>query len=231
MDDATFEGLAATHTPAMIVETIRPYVTAARQAKIEGLLDGRLPTISVAIEAPSDPHNAAAVVRTAEALGVLTVHVIATEGRALHAKSTTQGAYHWLRTHHHAALPDFLAHPTVADVALYGAWMDAELSLEELPVDRPICLLFGNENRGVSPEARAACTAGFRIPMFGMSESLNLSVSAAIGLYDVTRRHRRAGPVGLDPARRDAMRARHYLDSVDTRLWKGLLGAERTSSG
>ena len=230
MDDRTFARITEIHSPQHVAQTLQPYLTEPRREKIERLLDGRLPTIRVAVEAPSDPHNAAAVVRTAEALGVLNVHVIATEGRALHAKSTTQGSYRWVKTHHHAALEGFLADPSMQGVAVYGAWMDAEMTLAELPVDRPMCLLFGNENRGVSPEARAACTGGFRIPMVGMSESLNLSVSAAISLYDVTSRHRAAGAVGLDETARAEMMARHYLDSVDERLWSTLLGVPREPS-
>jgi tRNA (guanosine-2'-O-)-methyltransferase len=227
MDDRTFARLTEAHSPEHISEVIQPYLTDARREKIERLLDGRLPQIRVAVEAPSDPHNAAAVVRTAEALGVLNVHVIATEGRALHAKGTTQGSYRWVRTHHHDRLESFLGDAELDGVEVYGAWMDAERTLSELPVDRPICLIFGNENRGLSPEARAACTGGFRIPMVGMSESLNLSVSAAISLYDVTSRHRSAGAVGLGDTQRAVMRARHYVDSVDDRLWSTLLGVER----
>ena len=66
--------------------------------------------------------------------------------------------------------------------------------------------------------------------MVGMSESLNLSVSAAISLYDVTSRHRAAGAVGLDDDARAEMMARHYLDSVDDRLWASLLGVSREPS-
>ncbi len=228
MDDRTFARITEIHSPEHVAQTLQPYLTDPRREKIERLLDGRLPQIRVAIEAPSDPHNAAAVVRTAEALGVLNVHVIATEGRALHAKSTTQGSYRWLRTHHHATLAAFLAQ--LDGVAVHGAWMDAPSRLDELPVDRPLCLLFGNENRGLSAEARAACAGGFRIPMVGMSESLNLSVSAAISLYDVTSRHRAAGAVRLDPTVRAEMKARHYLDSVDDRLWSSLLGVPREAT-
>ncbi len=223
MDDRTFAQLEERYDPEHIAQTLRPYITQPRQAKIERLLDRRLSQIHVAIEAPSDPHNAAAVVRTAEAMGVLHVHVTAAERRALHAKSTTQGAYRWVRTHHHPDLDAFLSHASMHDVSIYGAWMDAPTAVGELPVDRPICLLFGNETRGLSDRARAACVGGVRIPMFGMSESLNLSVSAAIGLYDVTTRHRAAGAVGLDEATRATLRARHYLDSVDDRLWSSLL--------
>lgn len=229
MDDRTFARLTQAHTAAHIVDTLTPYVREVRQEKIERLLDGRLPQIQVAIEAPSDPHNAAAVVRTAEALGVVDVHLVASERRALEAKNTTQGAFRWVRTHHHEDLREFLDQDALQGVSMYGAWMDAELTVEELPVDRPICVVFGNETRGLSKEARAACAGGFRIPMVGMSESLNLSVSAAITLYGLTSRHRAAGAVGLGASQREELRARHYMDSVDERLWSNLLGVRGES--
>ncbi len=230
MDDRTFARLSQAHTATHIVETLRSYLTEVRQEKIERLLDSRLPQIQVAIEAPSDPHNAAAIVRTAEALGVVDVHLVASERRALHARSTTQGAYRWVRTHHHDQLPGFLAQEALEGVTLFGAWMDAERTVHELPVDRPVCVVFGNETRGLSDRARAACAGGFRIPMVGMSESLNLSVCAAITLYDLTSRHRAEGAVVLDASQREQLRARHYMDSVDPRLWSSLLGFSMESS-
>ncbi|MBV1860237.1 MAG: RNA methyltransferase [Nannocystaceae bacterium] len=230
MDDRTFARLTEAYTATQIAEALTPYLTEVRREKIERLLDKRLPQIQIAIEAPSDPHNAAAVVRTAEALGVVDVHLIASERRALEAKNTTQGAFRWVRTHHHEDLSSFLGQGALQGGAMFGGWMDAERTVEELPVDRPICVMFGNETRGLSSEARAACDGGFRIPMVGMTESLNLSVCAAITLYDLTSRLRAAGAVGLDTRQRDQLRARHYMDSVDERLWSSLLSVRGESS-
>lgn len=211
------------HDPKHILEVLTPYVTEARQARIEDVVTARLTGIQIAIEAPSDPHNAAAVVRTAEALGVLAVHVVAAEGRALHAKRTTQGAFHWVNTYHHRTLDGFLeqVRPTYR---LCGAWMDAPTLVDDLPVDEPICVLFGNESRGLSSAAKSACTCGFRISMVGMSESLNLSVSAAITLYELTRRRRALkGQTDLSLEDEMQLRARYYLGSVDQRLYTALL--------
>ena len=177
----------------------------------------------MAIEAPCDPHNAAAVVRTAEAFGLLDVHVIAVEGEALKHKKTTQGSFHWVRTHHHRDLGSFLQ---AQSGILAGALMDAPLPLCEVPCTEPICLIFGNEHRGLSNAARAASDLGFRIPMYGMTESLNLSVSAAVALYDVLSRRRAAlGQTDMTARQRAELRARYYVDSVDKRLASGIVGA------
>lgn len=224
LDEATRDALLRAHGAAAVTAALAPYVTDARKERIEAVLGARMRGVQVAIEQPSDPHNAAAVVRTAEAFGAYGVHVIAAEGRALHARGVTQGANHWIETQAHATLDAFLGWVGEQGVAVYGAWMDAPLAIEAVPVDRPLCLLFGNESRGLSARARAACQAGFRIPMVGMSESLNLSVSAAVSLYDVLRRRRAAvGPGDLDPMERERLRARSYMGSLDPRLVLGLL--------
>lgn len=218
--------------PQRVVEALTPYLTDARKARIEQVLGQRMAGVSVAVEAPSNPHNAAAIVRTAEALGGLSIHVIAAEGNALHAKSTTQGAYHWVDTHHHDDFETFLAQLGGGGARLAGAWMDAPLTVDEVPCDAPICLLFGNEERGLTTAAREACDYGFRIPMFGMSESLNLSVTAAISLHDLLGRRRAlVGPTDLDDATRARLLARAYLQSVDRRLAEGLLASPGSREG
>lgn len=218
--------------PQRVVDVLAPYLTDARKGRIAEVLGQRMSGVSVAVEAPSNPHNAAAIVRTAEALGALSIHVVAAEGNALHAKSTTQGAFHWVDTHHHDDLEHFLAEVRQSGTRLAGAWMDAPIPVDELPCDEPICLLFGNEERGLSAAARSACDYGFRVPMFGMSESLNLSVTAAISLHDILGRRRAVvGPTDLDDPTRARLRARAYLQSVDRRLAEGLLAPAAEKEG
>jgi tRNA (guanosine-2'-O-)-methyltransferase len=227
MDLHAAEALVAEHGADRVTQALAPYVTEARRARIEQVLDGRMGSVHVAVEAPSDPHNAAAVVRTCEALGALEVHVIAAEARALHARAVTQGAFHWVRTQHHERLEGFLAKARAQRLRLYGACMDGTVPVTRIAVDEPLCLLFGNEQRGLSAAARRACDGLFHVPMVGMSESLNLSVAAAISLYEVMRRKRAQGPASdLDAAQRGALRACYYLGSVDPRLVRGLLGAQ-----
>jgi len=218
--DVTIEALG----PARVVDGLRPFLTEARLASIDRVLTARMSGMHVAVERPEDPYNAAAVVRTAEALGVLNVHVVGAPDGTLHARKTTQGSFNWLHTAHHADFASFLSVLQPAGVRLFGAFMGAQYALEELPVDQPFCLLFGNEGTGLSNEALAACELGFRVPMVGMSESLNLSVCASISMY-VTSQARRQflgtqGDLADDALLRE--RARYYARSVDRRLLEGL---------
>lgn len=213
--------------PSEVIALTRPYLTEARIEKIERVLAERTDQLVVAVEAPSDPHNAAAIVRTAEALGVLGVHVVAAEGRALHRQATTQGAFRWVDTQHHDTLAQLLGEVRQRGMRLYGAAMDGTVPLSRIPADEPQCILLGNETRGLSADARAACDALFHVPMVGMSESLNLSVTAAITMHTLLNRraHR-----GLPPATAEAWRARYYARSLDPRLVLGLLHQHRPES-
>lgn len=226
MDLHGAQALVAEHGAERVTLALAPYLTEARRTRIEAVLAGRVGSVHVAVEAPSDPHNAAAVVRTCEALGALSVHVVAAEARALHARAVTQGSFHWVHTHHHASLDGLLAVARAEGLRVFGACMDGSVPVTRLPVHEPLCLLFGNEQRGLSKAARVACDALFHVPMVGMSESLNLSVAAAIALYEVLRRKRADGSPGdLEPGERDRLRACYYLGSVDPRLVAGLFGA------
>jgi len=225
MDLHAAEALVVEHGAERVTQALAPYLTEARRARIESVLDGRMGSVHVGIESPTDPHNAAAVVRSCEAMGALGVHVIATDPGALHARSTTQGSFNWVKTHHHHDLDAFLAAAGARGLRLYGGAMDGSTPVTRLEVDAPFCLLFGNEHRGLSARAREACDVLFHVPMVGMSESLNLSVSAAVSLFEVMRRKRAAGVLGdLDDAQRRSLRACYYLNSVDARLIAGLYG-------
>ena len=210
--------------PMRVAEGLAPFITAERRARIERVLGGRVAAVHVAVERPEDPYNAAAIVRTAEALGAMHVHVVDAPDDTLHARKTTQGAFNWLHTYHHPSLPDLLVALRAGGVRLFGAQMHGTHAVDALPIDAPLCLLFGNEGVGLSDAALAACDATFRIPMHGMSESLNLSVSAALALRATLGRRR--AHVGSDgDLSGDALlreRARYYARCVDARTLSGL---------
>jgi tRNA (guanosine-2'-O-)-methyltransferase len=224
MDYGQIDGHIDAHGAATVIARCAPYVTEARRSRIERVLHGRLGSIRVLSERPEDPHNAAAIVRTAEAFGVLHVHVVAASTGALHAPSTTQGAYHWVHTHHHDSLAELLVLRRKRPFLLAGAAMHGALPVDRLPVDRPLCVAFGNEGEGLSASLLEACDLTFRIPMVGMSESLNLSVSAAITLFTVTSARRAFLGTGSDLVGAEYLRekARYYAKSVEPRLLEGV---------
>jgi len=208
-----------------IVDMLEPFVTELRKSRIEKVLAGRLSSIQLAIEAPVDINNALAAVRSAEAFGISKVHLITPEGSAVHAVDITRGAIYWVEVVYHDSLAAFLQLMQKDNVQIAGAFPQAGITLAEVPITNSLCILIGNELRGLSSAAQTACNIQYKIPMVGMTESLNLSVSAAISLYELTLRKRAAlgNLTDLSEMQYQDLKALYYLNSVSSRLAVGVI--------
>lgn len=186
-------------------ELLREVLRPERWAKMEAALKQRLGAVRLVTENLQDPHNRSAVLRTCEALGVQHVHAVQGEDAFRVSRRITLGAHKWLTLHRHGDFDCCARELRARGFRLYAAMLDPDaLPLEEIPVDTPVALVFGNEKLGVSPQARALCDAAYTIPMVGFVQSLNISVAAAVSLYSLTLRVRRLRPDGgrLGPAER-----------------------------
>lgn len=189
-------------------------VTARRLTRIVEVAQRRLASVTVVLENLYDPHNASAVVRTAEGFGLDAVHVVETPNRFAAARSIVRGADRWVRIERHARLARCLG-----ELAARGFFVCAAdvgpgcVPLEDLSVGRPIALVFGSEHDGLSRRAKGLADARFTIPMHGFTGSFNVSVSAAIAIHDVARRRRARlkGAGDLDVAEREA-RVERWLE-------------------
>ncbi len=224
MKDESYQDILNNHPSAAIIEKLTPFVSDARKARIADVIAGRLTSIQLAIEAPSDINNALAAVRSAESLGVSQVHFICPEGDAIAAKPVTQGAFYWVSIIYHDNLNNFLDHCKSEGLQIAGGTVTATQPLHQVPIDKPLCILIGNESRGLSNEAVGACDIEYKIPMVGMSESLNLSVSAALSMYDTTQRKRQLlnGNSDLSVEQQQALQALYYLNSANARMYPHL---------
>lgn len=232
MASAELAAAIAAHGAAVVAGRLAPFVTEARRARVEAVLRARVDSLHVAIEDPQDPHNVAAVVRTAEALGAGTVHVIGGRAGDPLSRRVSRGTLYWVDIRSHAAWGEFVA-ALPPGMQLAGACVDPQtVELAQVPVDCPLCLVFGNEQSGLTVHARAACALRFRIPMVGMAESLNLSVAAGIALFTLLERRRAllGGTGDLSEGALAERRARWYAKAIDPRLARRALGlgAERS---
>ena len=219
------ETLLKNQKPCDIIEALEPYITEPRKQRIELVLARRLHNLQLAIESPCDINNALAAIRTCEALGISQVHIISPDSSASCAQSITQGAMYWVDIHFYETLDVFLNYIKENNFTLAGGSLTAKQTLSNVSIKNPLCIMVGNERRGLSKEALNACDILYKIPMVGMSESMNLSVSAAISLYDTSQRKREIlqQESDLTPMQALALKAKYYLQSVSTRLAKGLL--------
>ena len=187
-------------------------LTPERIARIDSALAGRLQSVVTIVEDTYDPHNAAATIRTTEAIGLQELHVVEPQLRFSAAKGVTRGAHKWIDLHRWARAEDTVAALHARGFRVYATLPGATHSIEDVDVSSPIAVAFGNEHSGLTAEAVAACDGSLGVPMQGFTESFNLSVTVALAMYTIAQRRRAViGAAGdLEDERRRALRARWF---------------------
>ena len=208
-----------------LIAVLRPFVKPHRFDKMNRVLRQRITSLHLVMENCANPHNVAAVLRSADAFGIHHCHLIEkyemmnvesdssdwfspcekrndAPKRSLSVRSgSSSGASAWLRIHRHSDTLSCLSALRNQGFILCAAALSTQsiplLALKDyvktLPVSMsnvgrdamftpPMALMFGNENRGLSPLALELADVKFEIPMAGFCDSLNVSVSAAVSM-------------------------------------------------
>lgn len=205
-----------------VLDAVRPLVSESRPSKLEAVLQARLSSLTVVLENLYDPHNGAAALRSIEAFGLCEAHTVDGPAGTFRASSeVTIGSHKWLDLRSHRDPASCALALRAAGFRLFATIPGAELTVESVPVDAPLALWFGNERDGLSAAARELCDAEVSIPMFGMSQSFNLSVSVALFVYRLAERRRGqlGSPGDLTDERKDHLRARWHALGI-----RGLTG-------
>ncbi len=181
------------------------------------LLERRLGGVVAVAEAVHRRHNVSAILRSADAFGVHEVHVV---GRGFRpTASASRAADRWLDLRWVPRIEDSLEELGQRGFLRLVADLDPRaVPPEEVPVDRPVAVVFGSELQGVSDRARQLADGAVIVPMRGMTESLNVSVAAAIILRVLAERRRALGvDAGPDPASRRRFLERFLAAERDRR--------------
>lgn len=186
-----------------------------RSERLRKALATRLKSVVAVCVNIQNPHNVAAIIRTCEALGVLEIYVVEEDVPFRPAPQVSQGAERWVRILRFRRGEAAFAALRAQGFRILAASPTGELAVEELPGDQPLALAFGNEVEGIPQKLLAQCHGTFRVPMWGLTESLNVSVAAGISLYFAVRARRRAlGQAGdLTPAEQEALFA-EYMERM-----------------
>jgi len=168
---------------ALILEE---FVTPERAARLRAVFAARHDAVTVLMDAPHDPHNGAAVIRSCDAFGVHRLHVIERLEGFLAANTVARGSERWVDLHTYPTVALGIAALGRSGHELVATHPDGELIPTDLAAIPRLCLVLGNERDGIHEELRAACKKSVRIPMRGFAESLNVSVTAAILLQHAT---------------------------------------------
>lgn len=165
-------------------------VTPERLQKIKAFLLLRTRHVSVALEDLYQSHNAAAIVRSCEAFGVQDLHCITDKNKFQVKNTIASGAAKWLTLQEHKTTDGCIALLKERGYTVVATSPDAATTLESISLDQKIVLFFGTEQDGLSQSAIEQADQLIKIPMFGFTQSLNVSVSVGICLQQVTTRLR-----------------------------------------
>ena len=169
--------------------------TPERIAKVERVLGSRQADLRVVLEGVTNAHNASAVMRTCDAAGVLRLDLIAPNPELLRPnKAISTRADKWLEIGVHASPEACLAPLRDAGFEIVATHLTKDaVPYTDVDFAKPVALVFGNESEGITGDSLAFADRVVRIPMLGMVQSLNLSVSVAVILYEALRQRAARG--------------------------------------
>jgi tRNA (guanosine-2'-O-)-methyltransferase len=164
--------------------------------KITSVLERKQPTLTVVLENINDPHNLSAVLRSCDAVGVLEVYFIYYGKQPFPkiAESSSASAGKWIYTKRFDSVKECYDELRLQGKKIFTTHISKDaVSLYDLDLTQAVALIFGNEHVGVSEEAFTLADGNFLIPQVGMIQSLNISVAAAVSLFEAMRQRKNAG--------------------------------------
>ncbi len=176
-----------------LLDHLKSYLTEKRIAKFETVLSQRTTHFTVATEDVYQLHNTSAVIRSCDVFGIQEVSIIEEQNTKRIDREIAMGAQKWVdlnRYHSVKACISNLKQQGYQIVATTPHKNDCDL--EDFDITKKSCFFFGRETEGLSDEVLNAADCYLKIPMVGFTESLNISVSAAIILQHVTSKLRRS---------------------------------------
>jgi len=170
-----------------LLEHLETYLTTSRKKKFKKVLSQRTKHFTVATEDVYQLHNTSAVMRTCDVFGIQELNIIEEQNSKSIDREIAMGAQKWVDLNRFHSVEDCLL-----DVKQKGYQIVAttphtnDCVLNDFDVTKKSCFFFGRETEGLSQDVLDKADCYLKIPMVGFTESLNISVSAAIILQEVT---------------------------------------------
>ncbi len=170
-----------------VLERFYNIISESKQELYDRIASERTKYLTVVMESISKEHNSSAVLRTCDCFGIQNLHTIE-KGNKKHEphRDIALGAGNWvdLFTYHKGNNPTTtcLSNLKKEGYKIVATTPHTDINISDLSIDQPIALVFGTERTGISEEVYAMADELVKIPMYGFTESFNISVSAAISL-------------------------------------------------
>jgi len=169
--------------------------TERRLNRLMQVLRHRQPDMTVVMENIHDPHNVSAVLRSCDAAGVMELQLIYTDTEFPDiGKKSSASAKKWVELRRFKNVQECYKKLREEGFKIYATHLEEKAkSLYEIDMTKKIAIVVGNEHHGVSPEAARTADGILQIPMFGMIQSLNVSVATAVILFEAVRQRIASG--------------------------------------
>ncbi len=179
-----------------LIDYLSNFVTERKRSLIDQTLMERTRHVCTVLENIYQPHNASAVIRSCECFGIQDIHIIEKEHAYRVNPDIVLGASKWINLKKYCHTDENNVATCLTDLKNDGYQIvattlrDDSISIHELDLRQKIALCFGGEKPGLSEEVHAMADVWLTIPMWGFTQSLNISVCAAICLFHLTHRLR-----------------------------------------
>ncbi len=170
---------------------LEEFLSENRKQRFLEVLSNRTKHFTVAVEDVFQMHNTSAVMRSCEVFGIQELNIVEQRFGKSIDKQIAMGAQKWVDIFEHPssqACMDRLRQKGYQIIATTPH--NDSCTIENFDITKPSALFFGTEKEGLSSEVLAQADGYLKIPMVGFTESLNISVSAAIIIQDITNRLR-----------------------------------------
>lgn len=171
---------------------MKNFADLTREERIQKAMQNRKDDFALVLENLNEDINIQAILRTAEAFGVGLVCIIYNEKKPRTSGNATSGAHKWLNVEFFENTKECVKYLKKKGFQIIGALVDPKAQvLWNQDFKEKVAILVGNEVNGMSEEAQSLVDKNVYLPMTGLTESLNVSVSAGIFLYEVIRQKER----------------------------------------
>lgn len=181
-----------------LIDYLSGFISEKRRAKFDEVIGWRTRHITVALEDIYQPHNASAVLRSCDCFGIQDVHIIENRNTYTLNPDVAMGSFKWLSLYKYKKEENNTL-SCIKKLKSQGYRIIAttphekDSTISELDIGHKLCLFFGTELKGISDDVRRHADGFVKIPMFGFTESFNISVSAALCLHTLVSRLHASG--------------------------------------
>ncbi|MDY5029919.1 RNA methyltransferase [Hallerella succinigenes] len=162
------------------IEAYLPRITEHRRDLLVKVVQNRTRHFCMVLEDLFDPHNISAVIRTAEVFGLEDVHVIEEVNPYKVNKSILKGSIKWMNIYLHKKRMACMEHLRKKGYRIAVASTNTNNSVLDLDLSQPTAFYLGSEFTGNNPDTLAAADCEFKLPQYGITESMNVSVAGGV---------------------------------------------------